>query len=239
MSVTPHPSPDNERGLALFDLDYTLLPVDSDYEWGEFLVKSGWVDGPTYRAQNAAFFEQYKQGTLDILAFLAFSLAPLARIAPAELARLHGQFMREVITPQMRPAARDLIALHRERGDLCAVVTATNAFVTAPIARAFGVAHLVATIPAQEDGRFTGAVRGIPCYRQGKVTRVRDWLESMGLNFSSFTRSSFYSDSRNDLMLLEQVTDPVATNADPTLTEIAAARGWRILKLFDDKKTDP
>jgi len=230
------PSPSGWR-LALFDLDYTLLPVDSDYEWGEFLVRAGQVDGDRYRARNDDFFVQYKAGTLDIFEFLAFSLEPLGRIPPAELAALHARFMAETIRPHMHDAARALIARHRAAGDLCAVVTATNAFVTAPIARAFGIEHLIATVPARENGRFTGGVRGTPCFREGKITRVNAWLESMGLDLGSFTSSCFYSDSRNDLALLEQVSDPVATNADDALSEIAASRGWRTLNLFNDQST--
>lgn len=230
MSSTPSSSSDLR--LALFDLDYTLLPVDSDYEWGEFLVRAGEVDGPTYRARNEEFFTQYKAGTLDIHEFLAFSLAPLARLPRSRLDALHAQFMAEVITPNLKASARELVAQHREAGDLCAVVTATNAFVTGPIARAFGIPHLIATVPAIEDGRFTGGVRGLPCFKEGKVARVTAWLESMGLSFDSFTSSCFYSDSRNDLALLERVTVPVATNADAGLLEIAKNRGWRTLSLF-------
>jgi len=218
--------------LALFDLDYTLLPIDSDHAWGEFLVEAGEVDGPSYRARNDAFFEQYKAGTLDIFEFLAFSLEPLARLPRAQLDALHARFMTEVIAPQLKPAARALVAQHHDAGDLCAVVTATNAFVTGPIVRAFGIPHLVATVPAQEAGRFTGGVRGAPCFKEGKVARVEAWLESMGLAFDSFSRSSFYSDSRNDLALLERVTDPVATNADAGLLDIAQSRRWRTLSLY-------
>ncbi len=233
----PDRAGDARPRLALFDLDYTLLPVDSDFEWGRFLGAKGVVDAAWFTRRNAEFFEQYKAGTLDMTAFLAFALAPLATQDRATLDRWHAQYMRDVIEPSIRPSALALVRAHRDAGDLCAVVTATNAFVTAPIARRFGVDHLVATIPAQVDGRFTGEVRGQPCYREGKVARVTDWLESLGASWDSFASSTFYSDSRNDLALLEHVTDPVATNPDDTLRAHAAARGWRHLMLFDDPQT--
>ena len=219
--------------LALFDLDLTLLPVDSDFEWGSFLARKGAVDGVVYARRNAEFYEQYKAGTLDMGAFLAFGLAPLAAHDRSTLDAWHAEFMRDVIEPQVRPRALALVAQHREAGDLCAVVTATNAFVTAPIARRFGIEHLVATIPAQHDGRFTGGVRGEPCFREGKVSRVTAWLESLGASWQAFGSSTFYSDSRNDIALLEHVTHPVAANADDTLQAHADARGWRRLSLFD------
>ncbi len=225
--------------LALFDLDHTLLPIDSDFEWGNFLAQKGIVDGEWFRRRNEEFYEQYKAGTLDMHAFLEFGLAPLAENDRAALERLHVEFMRDVVEPRVAPRALALVDWHRQSGDLCAVVTATNAFVTAPIARRFGVEHLIATIPAQQDGRFTGGVRGEPCFKEGKLARVTNWLESLGLAWQSFASSTFYSDSRNDLALLEHVTVPVATNPDATLAAHAAARGWRHLSLFDDQKTHP
>jgi HAD superfamily hydrolase (TIGR01490 family) len=222
------------RNLALFDLDHTLLPIDSDFEWGEFLGRKGVVAIDAYRAQNAVFYQQYSAGTLDIFAFLQFALEPLARLDRRRAEDLHRDYMREVIRPQIRPAAQTLVNDHKAMGDLCAVVTATNAFVTAPIALAFGVEHLVATVPAQTDGAFTGAVRGTPCYREGKIVRVAEWLETMGRSWGSFERITFYSDSHNDLALLSHVTDPVATNADGLLQAEAARRGWRSLALFND-----
>ena len=223
--------------LALFDLDHTLLPIDSDFEWGNFLAQKGIVDAEWFRRRNEEFYEQYKAGTLDMRAFLEFGLAPLAQNDRAALARLHAEFMRDVVEPQVTARALDLVDSHRSAGELCAIVTATNAFVTAPIARRFGVEHLIATIPAQEDGRFTGGVRGEPCFREGKLERVTSWLESLGLAWQSFASSTFYSDSRNDIALLEHVTVPVATNPDATLAAHARARGWRHLSLFDDQKT--
>lgn len=224
--------------LALFDLDHTLLPIDSDFEWGNFLAQKGIVDAEWFRRRNEEFYEQYKAGTLDMRAFLEFGLAPLAENDRAMLERLHAEFMRAVVEPRITPRALALVESHRSAGELCAIVTATNAFVTAPIARRFGVAHLIATIPAQEDGRFTGGVRGQPCFKEGKLLRVTSWLESLGLAWQSFASSTFYSDSRNDIALLEHVTAPVATNPDPTLAAHATARGWRHLSLFDDQKTN-
>ena len=223
--------------LALFDLDHTLLPIDSDFEWGSFLARKGVVDPVWFARRNEEFYEQYKAGTLDMDAFLEFGLAPLAAHGRAALDRWHAEYMRDVIEPFIRPSAIALVDRHRDAGDVCAVVTATNAFVTAPIARRFGVEHLIATVPAQEDGRFTGGVRGEPCFREGKVTRVAAWLESLGSTWDAFASTTFYSDSRNDIALLERVTVPVATNPDATLFAYATERGWRRLSLFDDQET--
>lgn len=231
------PASETSLRLALFDLDHTLLPIDSDFEWGNFLAQKGIVDVEWFRRRNEEFYEQYKAGTLDMRAFLEFGLAPLAGNDRATLARLHAEFMRIVVEPQVTARALALVDAHRAAGDLCAIVTATNAFVTAPIARRFGVEHLIATIPAQEDERFTGGVRGEPCFKEGKLARVTSWLESLGLAWQSFACSTFYSDSRNDIALLEHVTVPVATNPDATLAAHARARGWRHLSLFDDQKT--
>ncbi len=217
--------------LALFDLDNTLLAGDSDHAWGEFICARGAVDAQAYQARNNAFYEQYKAGTLDNNAFLAFVLEPLARLPRGELDALHADFMREVISTMILPQGQALIRQHREAGDLVAIVTATNAFVTAPIARALGVEHLIATIPAQEDGRFSGAPRGTPAFKAGKITRVEAWLESLALNLHSFPRSWFYSDSLNDLPLLSRVSDPVAVDPDPTLRQHAEQAGWPVISL--------
>jgi HAD superfamily hydrolase (TIGR01490 family) len=220
--------------LALFDLDHTLLPIDSDFEWGSLLARKGAVDSAWFARRNAEFYEQYKAGTLDMRAFLAFGLAPLAANDRATLDGWHREFMRDVIEPNIHWRAEDLVKRHLDENDLCAIVTATNAFVTAPIARRFGVEHLIATVPEQVEGRFTGGVRGEPCFRDGKVTRVTAWLESLGASWDSFASSTFYSDSRNDIALLERVTNPVATNPDDTLRAHATARGWPQFSLFDD-----
>jgi len=217
--------------LALFDLDNTLLACDSDYEWGQFLVDRGVLDRQTYEAQNAAFYEQYKAGTLDIHEFLGFALRPLAEHTPEDLHRWHADFMATRILPAIAAAARALVRSHQEAGDLCAVVTATNSFVTAPIAREFGVPHLVATEPEQRAGRFTGRVAGIPCFREGKIVRVEAWLAAQGRRLQDFPQSVFYSDSHNDLPLLERVTRPIAVDPDPELAAVARARGWPAVSL--------
>ena len=217
--------------LALFDLDNTLLAGDSDYEWAQFLISKGVLDRGLHETRNLEFFEHYKAGTLNILEFLDFQLAPLTRYERHQLDQWHDEFMEQRILPAIGKAARDLVASHAGQGDLMAIVTATNSFVTGPIAREFGIPHLIATIPAQENGRFTGQPRGIPSFREGKITRVEAWLESLGLWWGSFGRSTFYSDSLNDLPLLERVTHPIAVDADATLAGVAKERGWPHLSL--------
>jgi len=217
--------------LVLFDLDNTLLAGDSDYEWGQFLIDRGVLDRETYEAQNRAYYDQYVAGTLDIHEYLGFALRPLAEHPPADLARWHADFMRLRIEPMITAAARKLVRGHLEAGDLCAIVTATNSFVTAPIAKAFGVTHLVATEPEMEGGRFTGRVRGTPCFREGKVQRLDEWLGSLRKRLVDFRESVFYSDSHNDLPLLERVSRPVAVDADAALAAQARRRGWATMSL--------
>ncbi|HTZ00261.1 MAG TPA: HAD family hydrolase [Rhodocyclaceae bacterium] len=217
--------------LALFDLDNTLLDGDSDFEWAQFLIGKGVLDREVHEARNLEFYEQYKAGTLDIHAFLEFQLAPLSRHDREELDAWHGEFMAERILPLITAAARALVQRHMDDGDLVALVTATNSFVTGPIAREFGIAHLVATVAAQHESRFTGEARGTPAFKEGKIKRVDAWLESLGLWWGSFERSWFYSDSRNDLPLLSRVTDPVAVDPDEVLRRHAQERGWPILSL--------
>jgi HAD superfamily hydrolase (TIGR01490 family) len=220
--------------LALFDLDHTLLPIDSDYEWSRFLVRTGVLDGEAYERENDRFYREYQAGTLDIQAFLRFQLAPLAAHPRATLDAWHRRFMAEVIEPRILPQARALVEEHRARGDLLALVTATNAFVTAPIARAFGIEHLVATgIEIGADGAYTGRPKGTPSFREGKIARTAEWLASLGHALDGFERSWFYSDSRNDIPLLERVTDPVATNPDDVLHATALERGWPVVRLFE------
>ena len=217
--------------LCLFDLDNTLLAGDSDYEWGQFLVDRGVLGRDEYEAQNAEFYQRYKAGTLDIHEFLGFALRPLAAHTAEELARWHAEFMRSRIAPMIGAPARALVRRHLDAGELCAVVTATNSFVTAPIAREFGVPHLVATEPERVAGRFTGRVAGTPCFRNGKIERVEEWLASLGHRLERFAESVFYSDSHNDLPLLERVTRPVAVDPDPTLAAEAKLRGWQVISL--------
>lgn len=217
--------------LALFDLDNTLLSGDSDFEWAQFLISKGVLDREVQEAKNVQFYEQYKAGTLDIYEFLAFQLAPLARHERAELDAWHREFMQTRIHPIMGAAARAKVQEHLEAGHLCLLVTATNSFVTGPIAREFGIPHLIATIPAWENGAFSGLSRGIPSFKEGKITRVEEWLESQGLWWGSFSDSWFYSDSHNDLPLLERVSRPVAVDPDDKLRQTALTKGWEIISL--------
>lgn len=217
--------------LALFDLDNTLLSGDSDFEWAQFLISKGVLDREVHEAKNQAFYDDYKAGTLDIHAFLKFQLAPLARHARTELDAWHREFMDTRIKPIIEAPARALVQQHLDAGDLCAMVTATNSFVTGPICREFGIPHLIATIPAHENGQFTGSPRGLPAFKAGKIERMNAWLEEMGLWWGAFTRSTFYSDSHNDLPLLELVTHPVAVDPDDTLRAHAVRHNWPILSL--------
>jgi len=217
--------------LVLFDLDNTLLDGDSDFAWAQFLIAKGVLDREVQEARNVAFYEQYKAGTLDIFEFLDFQLAPLARHPRAQLDAWHREFMATAIAPMITDRARALAHEHLMRGALVAVVTATNSFVTGPIVREFGIAHLVATIPAQEHGAFTGKPRGMPAFKAGKIERVDAWLESLGLYLGSFERSWFYSDSHNDLPLMSRVSDPVAVDPDDILRTHALAHGWPVISL--------
>ena len=215
----------------LFDLDNTLLAGDSDYEWTRFLIEKGVVDGAQYEAKNDEFFRQYKAGTLNIFEFLEFQLAPLGAHPREQLDRWHAQFMRERILPLMGAKARALVKKHVGEGSLCAIVTATNAFITAPISREFGVPHLVATELEQHEGRYTGRPSGTPCFREGKLERVDLWLASLGHAWGDFPQTWFYSDSLNDLPLLERSSKPVAVDPDDTLRGLAMERGWPVISL--------
>ncbi|MBA3033589.1 MAG: HAD-IB family hydrolase [Gammaproteobacteria bacterium] len=217
--------------LTLFDLDNTLLSGDSDFEWAQFLITKGVLDREVHEAKNQTFYDEYKAGVLDIHVFLQFQLAPLARHPRAELDAWHAEFMTTRILPQISGAARALVDQHLASGDLCAIVTATNSFVTGPICREFNIPHLVATIPAHQDGQFTGAPRGTPAFREGKIERVEAWLESLGLWWGAFELSTFYSDSLNDLPLLAKVSHPVAVDPDDTLRAHSDKQGWPILSL--------
>jgi HAD superfamily hydrolase (TIGR01490 family) len=214
--------------LAIFDLDHTLLRGDSDHAWGAFLVERGLVDGAFYQRENERYYAQYKAGTLNIVEFLAFALAPITKVDRATLDAWHAEFMREKILPMITAPARALVEQHRARGDTLIIITATNRFVTEPIAREFGIDHLLATDPETLEGCFTGRIVGTPCYREGKVVRLREWLARQ---HESLDGSWFYSDSHNDLPLLETVTHPVAVNPDDVLRKVAMQRQWKILSL--------
>jgi HAD superfamily hydrolase (TIGR01490 family) len=221
-------APGGRPRLALFDLDNTLLDGDSDYEWASFLIDEGVIDRDEYDARNTWFYERYKDGTLDIHEFLEFQLRPLARHPRAQLDAWHAAFMEKRIRPRVLPKARVLVARHA--ADLAAIVTATNRFITAPIAAELGVPTLLATDIEEVDGAFTGKPRGTPTFREGKIRRVDEWLAERGTKLADF-ESWFYSDSLNDLPLLERVTHPVAVDPDPTLREKALARGWEVISL--------
>lgn len=220
--------------LCLFDLDDTLLPLDSDHAWGDFVVRKGWVEPVAFKQGNDQFYAQYQAGTLDIHAYIAFATQALRGRSSDVLAAAHEEFMNQVIKPQLRDSARALVARHQQQGDWVALVTATNEFVTAPIAQAFGIDTLIA-VKLQRDaaGGITGLIDGTPSYREGKVIRVQQWLASLGQQWESFERITVYSDSANDLPLLERATHPVATNPSPSLLATAQARGWPILNLFE------
>lgn len=220
--------------LTLFDLDGTLLAIDSDHAFGEFLVQLGWADADDYRRRNDHFYAQYKAERLDIDAYIDFATAPWRERDAAEIEAARQRFVREVAQPAVHPAALELVRRHQRDGDLVAIVTATNEFITRPFAALFGVAHLVATeLERDGQGRVSGRVRGTPAFREGKVDRVTQWLAAQGLAWTDLGRSTFYSDSANDLALLERVSHPVATNPAPGLERIARTRGWPILKLFE------
>jgi len=222
------------RNIALFDLDHTLIPIDSDFEWGQFLCRVGAVDADEFARRNAEFFAQYQAGTLDPVEYLEFALGTLAQFPRTKLDALHQQFMQEVINPALLPAAYDLIKKHQDQGDLIAIITATNRFVTAPIAIALGVEHLMAAEPELDaNGNITGKLLGVPSSGAGKVVHLQDWLVKKDLQLSDFTHSYFYSDSQNDIPLLERVSHPVATNPNAKLSAHAQAKGWPQLHLFD------
>ena len=217
--------------LVLFDLDNTLLAGDSDYEWGQFLIAKGAVDGHHYEAKNRAFYEDYKAGRLDIYAFLAFALRPLATHAREQLDAWRAEYVETRVKPMITPAARDLVKQHMQDADLVAVITATNSFVTGPIAKEFGIPNLIATDPEEKNGHFTGEVAGTPCFREGKVVRIEHFLEAHGTTLDRLDNSWFYSDSHNDLPLLERVRHPVAVDPDPILLAHAREKGWPVISL--------
>ncbi|AZY48262.1 HAD family hydrolase [Bordetella avium] len=222
------------RRIALFDLDHTLLPLDSDYQWADYLARTGRAGDPDEaRRRNDELMDRYNGGELTAEQAAEFMLGLLAAHNPVDLAAWHETFMTEVIRPAMLPAAIELVSKHLSAGDLCIVVTATNGFVTAPITRAFGIPHLIATDAEYRNGRYTGRIEGTPSFKEGKVLRVKQWLADRQLSLADFAESYFYSDSSNDIPLLEVVTHPVATNPSASLRQTAQERGWPVLDLFD------
>lgn len=222
-----------KQNLALFDLDNTLLAGDSDYNWSLFLINQGLLDAKTHQERNEQFYLDYKNGHLDIYKFLEFQLKPLSQHPVAFLDALHLKFMDQVIRPMMTKKAQNLVDKHKAQGDLSLIITATNSFVTKPIASAYGIENLIGTDPEMLDGQYTGGVTGVPSFQEGKVTRINQWLAARGQTLSSFETSYFYSDSHNDLPLMKLVTNPVAVDADTTLTEYAQQQGWPHISLRD------
>lgn len=221
--------------LAIFDLDNTLIAGDSDYLWGQFLVDQGIVDRDAYEAANSRFYEDYQRGHLDIAEFLAFALKPLSAHEPEQLFKWRTAFIRDKIEPILLPAARSLIDRHRAAGDTLMIITATNRFVTEPIAGLYGIAHLIATTPEFRDGRYTGRFEGIPCFQSGKVTRLHAWLDEHQVTLDD---SWFYSDSHNDLPLLKIVSHPVAVDPDVLLHRYAMESRWPVISLRDHECPD-
>ena len=224
------------RKLALFDLDHTLIPLDSDFAWGEFTTALGWTDADAFQQKNQEFYEHYKAGTLDIHAYCRFATAAVVRQGASKSIAAHADFMRDFIEKSIQPQALKLVRDHQAAGDDVVIVTATNAFVTRPIAAAFGVGELIAVDLVVDDapggtGWYTGEIAGVPSFREGKVTRVEQWLAARGLAWDA-VHTTFYSDSINDLPLMEKADVPVATNPDPRLRALAGQRGWRILEIF-------
>ena len=217
--------------LALFDLDNTILAGDSDYNWSRFLIQEGYLDGAIHAEKNEKFYADYKAGTLDIYAFVEFQFKPLARNPRNILNQLLKKYVEEVIKPMITEKAYALVRKHREEGDLLIVITATNSFITKPIAALFGIENLIGTDPEEKEGEFTGKVSGLPSFKEGKVTRLEAWLKNKNLSLADFKKSYFYSDSHNDLPLMKKVTHPVAVDSDDILTEYANSKGWPQISL--------
>ncbi|MEN8713085.1 MAG: HAD family hydrolase [Arenicellales bacterium] len=216
--------------LAIFDLDNTLLRGDSDYLWGMYLIDKGAVDEESHQRENERFYQEYLKGQIDIMAFLRFQLAPLARIPLSELLQMREDYIENFIKPIITEQALELVDKHRQQGDVLLIITATNDFVTRPIADLFGIDDLIATNAELKNNQYTGAVSGTPCFQKGKISRLREWLDETGHDMQG---SWFYSDSHNDLPLLQEVDNPVAVNPDPTLAEYAQRAGWKVLTLAD------
>ena len=219
------------QNLALFDLDNTLLAGDSDYNWSLFLISEGLLDAKTHHDRNEQFYQDYKKGCLDIVAFLEFQLQPLSQHKKSFLDALHLKYMQTIIRPMMTVKAQSLVDQHKSAGDLCVVITATNSFVTKPIATAYGIEHLIGSDPEMHNGQYTGGVVGVPSFQEGKVTRLNLWLAERGKTLQDFVTSYFYSDSHNDLPLMQLVTNPVAVDADSILTAHAKQQQWPQISL--------
>lgn len=223
------------QNLALFDLDHTLLPLDSDYQWADFLARTGRVGDPVAaQRRNEELMDRYNAGQLSAEESAEFMLGLIADQPRDTLMQWQDAFMQEVILPAILPQAQQLVDKHLAQGDLCAIVTATNEFVTTPVAKAFGFEHLIATIPELKDDLYTGRIYGVPSFQAGKITRVDQWLHELGLKRHQFEKIWFYSDSPNDLPLMEVVSHPIATNPSDRLRQIAQERNWQIIDLFDD-----
>jgi len=222
-----------KQNLALFDLDNTLLAGDSDYNWSLFLISEGLLDAKTHHDRNEQFYLDYKNGCLNIVEFLNFQLKPLSEHKKVFLDELHLKYMDKVIRQMMTAKAQALVDKHKAAGDLCVVITATNSFVTKPIATAYGIEHLIGSDPEMVKGEYTGGVTGVPTYKEGKVIRLNQWLEARGKKLEDFELSYFYSDSHNDLPLMKLVTNPVAVDADEILTDYAKAQAWPQMSLRD------
>ena len=222
---------DLTQNLALFDLDNTLLAGDSDYNWSLFLISEGLLDAKSHHDRNEQFYADYKAGQLNIVEFLKFQLKPLSEHPKAFLDELHKKYMQNVIRPMMTEKAQALVNKHKAAGDLCVVITATNSFVTKPIATAYGIEHLIGSDPEMVNGQYTGGVTGVPTYKEGKVVRLNQWLAARGKKLQDYETSYFYSDSLNDLALLQIVTNPVAVDADETLTKVAQEKAWPQISL--------
>lgn len=241
MAAEPAPASAG-RGLALFDLDHTLLPFDSDHAWNEFMIGEGWVDAAAFRAGNDRFYADYSAGRLDMAAYVAFAMTPLLTRDPAAVRAALGRYVEQVIRPAVRPKALALVAAHRARGDDVLLISATNGLVVHPVAALFGFApdEVVSTDPELDAaGRPTGRIAGTPAFREGKVARIGQWLHARGRTRGDYARISAYSDSPNDLPMLEMATDPVATHPSPALLATARARGWRVLDLFGNGLDTP
>ena len=225
------PSRATRMNLALFDLDYTLLGGDATYEWIQFLMRIGAVERVRYEAELERYYDEYAAGTLDIEEFLHFDFEPLASYPRSQLEQWREAYLAQSIAPIILPKARELVTWHEQRGDLTVIITAANSFVTTPIAHMIGVPHLLASEPECRDGEFTGKIAGIPCFHEGKVTRLEAWLAGRGQALRDFRESYFYGDSQSDVPLLELVTHPVVVGPDETLAELARARDWPIISL--------